>query len=185
MVRRRGALILLAGLTFIGDRPSALAQMASAPAHAEPSSTMGVLSAAEAGKLFPATVFFQEKTATVQARNAGGVRWGDQALMLVALVDASGYSSQVQEKYQAYLITEVPVLFGTQMLPAGAYGCGFLADHTFLVMDVGGHTIFHVPSQRDAAMRRPTPLQVLTDSAPGEYRLYEGRSYVAFRAAPQ
>ncbi len=157
--------------------------MASAPAQAAAPATPGILGAAEAGQMLPEKVYFEGKTAPVQARNSGGVRFSADAVMLAALVDASGYSSAVQEKYQAYLIAETPLHFGDHVLPAGAYGCGFLADGTFLVMDIGGHTLFTVPSARDTALKRPTPLQVLPGTTAGEYRLYEGRSYVDFRAA--
>ena len=177
LVKAAAVLLLLTGMPF------ARGQMAGAPAPAAPSTAVGILSAADAGQLFPATVFFEGKTAPVQARNAGGVRLGTQAVVLAALIDSSGYSSKVQEKYQLYLIAEVPVLFGTQTLAAGAYGCGFLPDNTFLVMDIGGHTLFTVPSLRDADLRHPTPLQMTGTGKDGEYRLYEGRSYVAFRAA--
>jgi hypothetical protein len=131
----------------------------------------------------PASVFFQGKTAPVQARNAAGVRLKPDAVILAALVDASGYSTAIQEKYQAYLIAETPVTIGGHPLPPGAYGFGFLADSTFLVMDIGGHSLFTVPSTRDASLRRPVPMQILAGSSPGEYRLYEGRTFVVLRDA--
>ena len=159
------------------------AQMASAPAAPASPVALGILSAAEAGRLMPATVFFQGKTAPVQARNAAGVRLKPDAMVLAALVDASGYSTAVQEKYQAYLIAETAVTIGGHPLPAGAYGVGFLADSTFLVMDVGGHSLFSVPSTKDASLRRPVPMQILAGSGADEYRLYEGRTYVVLRDA--
>jgi hypothetical protein len=70
----------------------------------------GVLKAAEVGdKLFPDKVFFRGQSASVQARNTGGVRYADGMLVMAGLVDNSGYSSGLKEKYQAYLITEVQV----------------------------------------------------------------------------
>ncbi len=144
---------------------------------------LGILTTAEAGRLMPATVFFEGKTAPVQTRNAAGVRLKPDAMVLASLVDASGYSTAVQEKYQAYLIAEAAVTIGGHPLPAGAYGVGFLADATFLVMDIGGHSLFSVPSARDTDLRRPVPMQILAGSAPGEYRLYEGRTFVVVRDA--
>ena len=58
--------------------------------------------------------------------------------MLASLVDTSGYSSGVAAKYQGYLITEVPLKIGGKLLPAGAYGIGFLGGDKFLVTDLGG-----------------------------------------------
>jgi hypothetical protein len=144
-----------------------------------------VLKPTEAGDLLPATVFFQGKTAQVQGRNSSGIRFADKSLMLVSLVDNSGYSSQVQEKYQAYLITESPLdIDGHRLLP-GAYGCGFLNNGGFVVMDIGGHDLFSAHATRDDDLRRPVPLQIMAaPDEPGKYRLYAGRSFIKFGIAP-
>ncbi len=139
----------------------------------------GLIGAEEAGTILPATVFFRGLSAPVQARNAGGVRFADGRMMLVSLVDTAGYSTQVKEKYQAYLITERAIEIGGRRLAPGAYGCGFLGGEVFLVQDVGAHDLFMVTSVRDAGLKRPTPLQVV--AAGDGYRLYAGRSYVMFR----
>ena len=147
------------------------------------SAQASVLDAVEAGKLMPSSVFFRGQSASIQARNSGGVRFGDKSLLLVSLVDTSGYSSQVQEKYQAYLIAESAVEIEGHRLAPGAYGCGFIAGDNFVVMDIGGHDLFTAHSTRDAELHRPTPLQILAaPGGPGDYRLYAGRNYVSFRA---
>jgi hypothetical protein len=145
----------------------------------------GILTPAETTKILPATVFFQGQSASVQGRNSAGIHLPGQGLLLVSLIDTSGYSSQVQSKYQAYLIVEAPVEIGGHPLPAGAYGCGFLANNQFIVMDIGGHDLFTAASTSDAALSRPKPLQILADQGkPGSYRLYAGRSYVTVRTSP-
>ena len=104
--------------------------------------------------------------------------------MLAALVDSSGYSSQVQEKYQAYLITETALSIDGHRLEPGAYGVGFIAGDNFIVMDIGGHDLFTARTAKDATLHRPAPLQVL--AAPGandQYRLYAGRTFVTFITA--
>jgi hypothetical protein len=50
-------------------------------------------------------------------------------------------------------------------------------------MDIGGHDLFMADSQRDDALPRPTPLQVLADKTPQSYRLYSGRTFVTFSRA--
>jgi hypothetical protein len=142
-----------------------------------------VLTAPEAAKFLPDAVFFRGQSAPIQARNSGGVQFAKDALFLIALVDTAGYSSAVQEKYQAYLITEMPINIKGHRLEAGAYGCGFIAGGTFVVMDIGGHDLFSVNSARDAELRRPTPLQVLSSPDGIGYRLYVGRDYVNFAQA--
>jgi len=138
------------------------------------------LNATEAAAILPATVYFRGQSASIQARNSGGVRFSKDALFLVTLVDTSGYSSSVQEKYQAYLITESAIEIGGHHLPPGAYGCGFIANDQFIVMDIGGHDLFTAKSTRDAELHRPTPLQILAAPTPHTYRLYAGRNFVEF-----
>ncbi len=155
------------------------------PSHAESAiaATPAILNAAEAQKIFPASVFFKGQTAPIQGRNSGGLRLADQRLVLVALVDNSGYSSQDQGRYQAYLLTEVSLEIDGHRLAPGAYGCGFTSEDTFAVMDVGGHELFLARSKRDAEIRRPMPLQILAAVKSGFYRLYSGRNFVTFRVA--
>jgi hypothetical protein len=148
------------------------------------SARASVLDAVESAKIMPASVFFRGQSASIQGRNSGGVRFGDSSMMLVSLVDTSGYSSQVQEKYQAYLITESTIDIDGHPLAPGAYGCGFISPGSFIVMDLGGHDLFTAHSTQDVDLHRPTPLQIRV--APGtsqNYRLYAGRNYVSFRLA--
>jgi hypothetical protein len=132
-------------------------------------------------KLFPERVFFRGQTAPVQARNTGGVRYADDFYVLAGMVDNSGYSTGIREKYQAYLINEVTLEIGGLTLKPGAYGFGFLDGGKFLVMDLGANDLLSAASQRDAEMKRPVPLQVVASSTAGNYRLYAGRNYVEFQ----
>lgn len=143
-----------------------------------------ILAAADVGnKLLPDKVFFRGQVAPVQARNTGGVRYADGFLVFAGLVDSSGYSTGIREKYQAYLINEVPVEIGGQTLKPGAYGIGFLEGSKFVVMDLGANDVLQVASTKDAEMKRPVPLQFVAGSAAGNYRLYHGRDYVEFHRA--
>lgn len=155
----------------------------------------GLLTREQAAAILPATVFYNGQTAAIQARNSAGLRLPSGKLVLIAVVDTSGYSSAVQQSYQAYLLTEAPLRIAGQTLPPGAYGTGFVTGENkgvlnaeqvphFLVLDLGGNQILSAPSQRDAALPRPNPLQLLPDpSNLGTFRLYSGRSFVAFTPA--
>jgi len=134
-------------------------------------------------KLFPERVFFRGQSAPVQFRNTGGVRFADDFYLLAGLVDNSGYSTSIREKYQAYLLNEVTLEIGGQTLKPGAYGFGFLGDGKFVVMDIGANDVLNGSSQRDAELKRPVPLQVVTSSQPGTYRMYAGRDYFEFHRA--
>ena len=143
-----------------------------------------VLKAADISpKIFPERVFFRGQTAPVQFRNSGGVHFADDFYVLAGLVDNSGYSTGIKEKYQAYLLNEVTLEIAGQILKPGAYGIGFLNGGKFVVMDLGANDVLQAASQRDAEMKRPVPLQVLASSAVDSYRLYIGRDYVEFHRA--
>jgi len=138
-----------------------------------------VLTPENVQKLLPDSLYYKGQSAPAQKRNSGGVKFSDGYYVLATLVDTSGYSSDVQAKYQAYFIAELPLKFGGQSLPAGVYGIGFIADNKVVVTDVGGHDVATVESQNDAEMKRPRPLQVTADAG-GGFRLYAGRRYVTF-----
>ncbi len=150
-----------------------------APAAATAQGTDTVLKPADLQKLLPASVYYKGQSATTQVRNSGGVKFADGFFVLATLVDTSGYSTDVQARYSAYFICEVPIKVGGQSLLAGVYGAGFIAGDKFVVTDVGAHDVLTVSSATDAGLKRPMPLQV-TAGPTGGFRLYAGRRYVTF-----
>jgi hypothetical protein len=155
-----------------------------AMAQSTPTGKTTILKAADINAaLFPERVFFRGKVAPTQMRNTGGVRFADGLYFLAGLVDNSGYSTAVKEKYQAYLITEVPLEIAGQHVTPGAYGFGFLEGGKFVLQDLGAHDIFQVDAHHDADMKRPMPLQVIEGSAMGTYLLYHGRDSVEIKRA--
>lgn len=174
------ALLLLLTVSASAIRP-ALGQAPPPPTTTVAKTAPGILTKDEAAALLPTSVYFRGQSAPVQSRNSSGIRFSADSLMLVVLVDTSGYSSSVQQRYQAYLLTEAPLVLGGHPLPPGAYGIGFIANDTFLVMDIGAHQLFTATYSHDTDLRRPTPLQILPDPAnPAGYRLYSGRSFIPF-----
>jgi hypothetical protein len=156
------AACVLAGLTAAAQQPKP-----------------GVLTPEETKKAVPATYFFRGQSAPVQIRNAGGFRASGDKLVLAALVDTSGYASDVQAKYQGLLITEVKLsIEGTSLAP-GQYGFGFSQDNKFLVLDVGANDLFTVSVQTDDKLAHPVPLKIVADGA--GYRLYAGRKWVSLK----
>ena len=133
-------------------------------------------------KLFPEQVFFRGKVAPAQLRNTGGVHFSDDLYVLAGLVDNSGYSTAIKEKYQAYLLSEVTLEIGGQTAKPGAYGFGFVSGK-FILMDLAANNLIETGGQHDAEMKRPVPLQVVASSSAGSYRLYTGRDFVEFGRA--
>ena len=136
----------------------------------------GVLSAADLKTIMPSAYFFRGQSGSVQMRNGVGVRTKNNRYILAALVDTSGYASNVAEKYQGLFITEVKVKIEDSTLAPGAYGFGFTGDGKFLVEDVGANEVLSVSSKRDEKLARAVPLKMVEEG--GAYRLYAGKKYV-------
>jgi hypothetical protein len=168
----------------IGFLPVASAQ--SAPSETPASKTdlkPGVLDRTEAAAILPKTVYYKGLSATIQGRNSAGIRFGNGELVLVTMVDTSGYSSAVAQTYQAYLLNEVHLKIGDKVLPPGAYGFGFIGGDHMVVMDIAGNELLRATTTRDPQLARPDPLHIVADEGmPGHYRLYLGRSYITLSA---
>ena len=140
----------------------------------------GVLGGDDLKKVVPATYFFRGQSAPVQLRNSAGFSGADGKLVLAGLVDTSGYASDVQAKYQGFLITELKLNIEGSELAPGEYGFGFSKEGKFLVMDVGANDLFTVADKIDDKMPHPVPLKIVEDG--GAYRLYSGRKWVSLKA---
>jgi hypothetical protein len=135
-----------------------------------------LLSSDELKKAVPAEYFFRGQKAPTQVRNSAGFQLADGKMTLAALVDASGYSTAIQQKYQGLLITEVKLSIGGTTLAPGQYGFGFTADGKFVVMDVSNSDVLTVPYQTDGSLPRAVPLKMV--EAGGGYKLYAGKKWV-------
>ena len=151
----------------------ALTALASAQASAQ------LLTAEQAKKLAPTSYYFAGQSAPVQARNTAGFKNSAGKVVLAGLVDTSGYSTAIAEKYQGFLITETKLSFDGSTLDPGQYGFGF-KDGKFMVMNVAATDLFSIPSQNDDQVKHPVPLKFDKDG--GGYRLYGGRKYAVMKA---
>lgn len=139
-----------------------------------------VLTTDELKKAVPTEYFFRGQKAPVQVRNAVGFQAADGKMMLAALVDASGYSTSIQQKYQGILITEVKLNIGGSTLGPGQYGFGFTADGKFVVMDVGNNDVLSASYETDQALKRAVPLKLIESD--GGYKLYAGKKWVEIKS---
>ena len=142
--------------------------------------TKHVLSSDELKKAVPTEYFFRGQKAPVQLRNAVGFQLVDGKMMLAALVDASGYSTAIQQKYQGMLITETKLNVAGSSLPPGQYGFGFTADSKFVVMDVANSDVLSASYQTDQALQHAVPLKLVEDGT--GYKLYAGKKWIAVKA---
>jgi hypothetical protein len=146
-----------------------------ASAWAQESKSAGVLKPEELKTVAPASFFYRGRSAQTQLRNSAGVRTADGKFVLAGLVDTAGYASNIAEKYQGFLITEVKIkIEGSELVP-GEYGFGFVGDK-FIVTDVGANEVVNVSGKKDEELKRAMPLKVVQDGS--NYRLYAGKKYV-------
>lgn len=118
----------------------------------------------ELQQLIPQNYFFAGQTATTQLRNAGGIRFADNHLLLLALVDNSGYSTGIQQKYQGLLITEVALDVDGKTVPPGSYGFGTSSETHYDVLDINADEIAGGNVQQADAKTRAVPLRVSLNS---------------------
>ena len=117
----------------------------------------------------------------VEARNAAVLKNDKGARMVVALIDTSGYSSQIQQKYIGMLITETKLSVGTIQVAVGSYGFGLdrpaptsNADAKFMLYNQAGEKVGECPAKKDDSIKQPKPLSVITaKGAPA--KLYLGK----------
>jgi hypothetical protein len=138
----------------------------------------GVVAAADLKTLVPSSYFYRGQSASVQIRNSAAIRTKNARYVIAALVDTSGYASDVAAKYQGLFITEVKLKVGDSELAPGEYGFGFVGDK-FVVTDVGANDVVSASSQRDENVKRAVPLKITEDG--GGYRLYAGKKYVTLQ----
>ncbi len=139
-----------------------------------------LLSVEELKKIVPAEFFFRGQKAPTQLRNAAGFQTVNGKVTFGALVDASGYSTAIQQKYQGTARHRSPNLnIGGSELAPGEYGFGFAADK-FVVMNVDNEDILSVAFQTDAELKRAVPLKLVEDGT--GYKLYAGKKWVSVKA---
>jgi hypothetical protein len=139
-----------------------------------------ILTGTELTRVVPTSFYFQGLSVPTQIRNSAAARFGAGRFVISGLVDTSGYSADIREKYVGFLITDSEITLNGTSLPAGAYGFGFGTEGKLTVMDVGGKDLLSVDITNDKALRRPRPLMMAAD--PGGVRLYNGRNYVVIAA---
>ena len=140
-------------LAFVGSLILAISSLAVAQEVSK-----HVLSSDEVKKVVPAEFFFRGQKAPVQLRNAVGFQLANGKMALAALVDASGYSTAIQQKYQGLLITETRISIGGSELAPGQYGFGFTADGKFVVMNVANDDVLSVAYASSPQMQHAVPL---------------------------
>jgi hypothetical protein len=137
------------------------------------------------GKAFdsalPKDFYLEGNAIPTQKRNAALVKTPAGARVLWALIDTTGYSSQIQQKYEGMIISEGPLTVCGIKVGVGSFGFGHTKppatsneDMKFFVYDQAGGKVGECAAKKDAGMAQPKPLQVVV--GPGQpAKLYLGR----------
>ncbi len=130
----------------------------------------------ELPRIVPTGFYYEGQVAPTQMRNAAAVRIRDKKHVIVALVDNSGYAAEIRAKIEGFWATDIPVRIGGRNLAVGVYPFGVTQEGALNIYDLAGTLRFSVQTSRDANLRNPRPLAMVTAS--DGIRFYRGRNYV-------
>lgn len=142
------------------------------------------------GNVFDAAVpkdFYLEGNAIpTERRNAALLKTPAAPRVLFALLDTSGYSSQVKEKYIGMVVVEGNVSICGRPVGVGSYGFGLdkppstsSRDAKFFLYNQAGTELAQCAAKKDLQLKLPRPLQVVLGSGKAETaRLYLGRYWL-------
>jgi hypothetical protein len=135
----------------------------------------------------PRDFYLEGNAIPTQKRNAALLKTPAGARLLVALIDTSGYSSQIQEKYIGMMIVEGGASVCGKELAVGSYGFGLVKppatsddDATLRLYDQAGKDVASCPAKKDNSINRPKPLQVVL-AAGQPAKLYLGRYWLELK----
>lgn len=135
----------------------------------------------------PKDFYLEGNAIPTEKRNAALVKNPAGARVLVALIDTSGYSSQIQQKYYGMLITEGSVSVCGSNAAVGSYGFGLEkpgaksdGDAKFFLYNQAGEKVGECAAKKDDQLKTPKPLQVVL-SEERAARLYLGRYWIELR----
>lgn len=143
------------------------------------------------GKAFdsamPKDFYLEGNAIPTQKRNAALLKTPAGARVLFALIDTTGYSSQIQQKYEGMVISEGKFSLCGVMVGVGSYGFGRTKpaatsneDAKFFLYNQAGEKIGECAAKKDAQIKQPNPLHVVVGKGQPA-RLYLGRYWLELK----
>ncbi|MGO9272430.1 MAG: hypothetical protein ACLQOO_19740 [Terriglobia bacterium] len=125
------------------------------------------------GKAFdsamPKDFYLEGNAIPTEKRNAALLKTPAGKRVVVALIDTTGYSSQIRQKYIGMVIAEGAFSVCGQQVTVGSYGFGLDkpappsdADAAFHLYNQAGDKLFDCAAKKDTAVKQAQPLQVTT-----------------------
>lgn len=138
------------------------------------------------GKAFdsamPKDFYLEGNAIPTEKRNAVMLKTPAGKRAVLALIDTTGYSSQIKQKYIGMVIAEGAFSMCGQQVTIGSYGFGLDkpasasdADATFHLYNQAGDKLFDCAAKKDTTAKQAQPLQVTTS---GGTKLFLGKYYL-------
>ena len=134
----------------------------------------------------PKDFYLEGNSIPTESRNAALIKTSAGVRLIVALLDTSGYCSQVQQKYLGMIISEGTTSVCEISVQVGSYGFGLEkprpgseANAIFNLYNQAGAKVASCVAKRDANIKQPKPLDFLEKD--GFARLYLGRYWLDLR----
>jgi hypothetical protein len=158
---------------------------------ASPASAQGMFKVEKGeafNKIVPKDFVLEENAIPAEKRNSVLALTPSGGRVIAGLLDTSGYSSQVQEKYLGMLISEGNLEVCGHEVGTGSYGFGLAKApgaaqekaSKFMLYNQAGKKVVECTADWDAKLKSPRPLQVVVTGG-GTARLYVSRSWVELK----
>ncbi len=162
-----------------------LSLMAANPASAQ--SAFKVEKGEAFNKIVPKDFVLEENAIPTEKRNSVLVVTPSGGRVVAGLVDTSGYTSQVQEKYLGMLINEADLNVCGHQVGIGSYGFGLVKASgatqgkasDFVLYNQAGKQVVKCAAKWDAKIKSPRPLRVVVSGETA--RIYIGRTWVELK----
>jgi hypothetical protein len=137
------------------------------------------------GKAFESAIpndfYLEGNRIPVEKRNAALLKTPAGARLVLALIDTTGYSSQIQQKYIGMVITEGSVSVCSVPLSVGSYGFGLEKPAgKFFLYNQAGEKVGDCGAKKDSTVKQPKPLNIVLSKEAGA-RLYLGRYFLELK----
>jgi hypothetical protein len=146
-----------------------------------------IVSGKELDSALPRDFYLEGNAIPTEKRNAVLLRTPSGARLMFSLLDTSGYSSQVRQKYVGMIIAEGPVSICGNPIRVGSFGFGLdrpgaggSEPAIFHLYDQAGAGVGNCTANKDSGLAQPKPLQAVVDDR-GHGRLYLGRYWLELR----
>jgi len=124
------------------------------------------------GKAFdsalPNDFYLEGNRIPTEKRNAALLKTPAGARAVLALIDTTGYSSQIKQKYIGMIITEGNLSMCGNSLSVGSYGFGLdrpaptsNADAKFFLYNQAGQKVGECSAKKDTSIKQPSPFKVV------------------------